>query len=107
MTDVIIPNTAPVPTRFEVRCTAMVSSNNLGINVLPGKYGMQIQRVKEPQDAMGVQVGERIPLPDVNLDVFDIIGETHVLQDGTKLTVGQILEAVNAVIDAHKGAGIA
>ncbi len=103
MPDVIVINTRPSPARFEVRSTGFTATNNLGVKGPFGKYGMTIQRIKEPQDEQGNQVGPREAVTDVVIpDVVLLAGEKYTLSDGTVLTAGQILEAVNAFTDAHK-----
>jgi hypothetical protein len=103
MTDVIVFNTKPAPNRYEIRCTGFIATNNLGVPGPVGKYGMTIRRIKEPQDVQGNQVGERQPIDDVVIpDLAVVAGEHYTLNDGTTLTVAQILEAVNAFTDAHK-----
>lgn len=108
MPDLIIPNLKPAAAQYEVRCPSFTAFNNLGIwPEIVGKYSMNIARVLEPQDGNGNQVGERRPLPDVIIpDIIQLAAFQYQLRDGTKLTVAQILEAVNLFVDAHKGENI-
>lgn len=105
MGDYIVPNTKPAPHHYAIRCPGFTASNNLGVPGPVGKYGIQITRCSEPQDENNVQVGERTPVPDVIIaDVVAIAGEMHTLSDGvTRLSVAQILDAVNTFVNAHKG----
>ncbi len=107
MPDVIVINTKPAPVRYEVRCPGFTTSNDLGVPGPLGKYSVVIQRIQEPQDNDGNQVGPRTDLPPVVIpDVVMLAAENYILRDGTKLNAGQILEAVNLFVDAHKAENI-
>jgi hypothetical protein len=99
MPDLRIPITA---TQQEVRADALICRNNLDAEGL-AKYELIIDRIAEPQDAEGEQVGVRQRItPSVRLPLSQIVGESYTV-GGLTLTVPQILAFVNEVVDAHKG----
>lgn len=107
MPDLILPYTKAMPAQIAVRCPGFVTMNNLGVVGPQGKYGIAIKRMAEPQDKGGNQCADRYELPDVVItDVVLIANETVVLSDGSKISVGRLLDAVNCFIDAHKGDGL-
>jgi hypothetical protein len=104
MPDLLVRNTKPAIYQYEVRCPSFTAFNNLGAPGPGGKYSLSIQRVSEPQDQQGNQIGERIALPEVQFpELLVAAGERYTLSDGTVLTVAQLLEGVNRFVDAHKG----
>ena len=104
MATVTIPVAA---TQQEIRCDAFICRNNLDVPESDplNKYSAFIDRVAEPQDSTGGQVGIRQRLDPVRLDLAALMGESFTAS-GVTVTGAQLLALINAAIDAHKADGL-
>lgn len=110
MTTVTIPNTA---TRNEIRCDCIHLYNDMSIKLpedrlptdeeLIRKYGTIILDIMlEPQDAMGVQVGERIRTTSRRPVLANILDKVYTRPDGTIFLGRQLLWDLCIMTDEHK-----
>lgn len=115
MATVLIPTTA---TRHEVRADAIIMRNNLAVklpedpaqitlDLLVEKYGSAvIDRMLEPQDDAGNQVGKRTRVQERNLDVRDILPRTYTRPDGSTFSGRQHCWDLQIMADHHKAEGL-
>jgi hypothetical protein len=100
--------TVPIAaTQQEIRCDAFICRNALDVSESDplNKYSAFIDRVAEPQDATGAQVGVRNRLDPVRLDLAALMAESFTA-GGVTVTGAQLLALINAAIDAHKAEGM-
>jgi hypothetical protein len=112
MASVTIPNSAH---HMEVRADAIIMRNDLSNNLpesptldqLVAKYGnVTIDRILEPQDADGKQVGDRIRAPSLALNVRDVLTRTYMRPDGSTFTGTQHCWDAQIMADFHKAEGL-
>jgi hypothetical protein len=116
MASITIPNPA---TRQEVRADCVFLRNNLDVKFpddpklitdkhLIAKYGsITIDRMLEPQDDAGNQVGERVRAPSPAMPkLADILTRTYTRPDGTTFTGRQLMWDLQILIDHHKAEGL-
>jgi len=113
--------TIPAPaTQQEVRVDTLILRNNLNEHLpefpaLPtdeqviAKFGgSQMDRMLEPQDATGKQVGERIRVsPTAPLPLADILTRTYQRPDGSTFSGRQMMWDIQIMADFHKAEGLA
>lgn len=116
MTSITIPNPA---TRQEVRADGIFLRNNLDVKLpadpklitdkqLIAKYGsITIDRMLEPQDDAGNQVGERIRAASPCMPrLADILTRTYTRPDGTTFSGRQMMWDLQIMTDFHKAEGL-
>jgi hypothetical protein len=114
MPSITIPNPAH---HHEVRADAIIMRNDLSKNLpdpslitldmLVEKYGEAIiDRVLEPQDADGKQVGPRTRAASLALNVRDVLTRTYARPDGSTFTGMQWCWDAQILADYHKAEGL-
>lgn len=107
--------TIPAPaTRQEVRAEAVHLYNNLDVKLpedpslitdelLIAKYGrITIDRMLEPQNDVGTQLGDRVRVPSHGPRLQDILNRTYTRPDGSTFTGRQALWDLAILTDHHK-----